>query len=331
VLLGLAKQHAQAELLRGELPLADYVDSLYRSYFPKRFESAIPEALATHPLRREISALRIANRLIDAGGAALVTTLTSESGVTAGEAMSAMLQAEDVLRIRGYRARLLERAGSSRSGIYAALVELDDGVRDVAHYILRSGACDLDRPRVERWRAGVDALRTSIRDFLSPGELQQFDARRQRLGNQGVTEEVAADIAGLALADRGLNILRVCEKTILGPVDVARVYARLGDETGMNWVYGRLSQRSDGNLWDRMVLLGLRWDLLDLQREITERLLASRPDEPDAAVDEFLAQNADLVGEVFALERQAAAESGPSSLAVVTGRLRSLRSAAVGA
>jgi glutamate dehydrogenase len=325
VLLGLAKQHAQAELMRGDLPAAGYLESLYRSYFPARFEKSIPDALAVHPLRREITALGIANRLIDAGGAALVTTLIGEFGVGAGDVISAMLQAEDVLRAPEYRARLLERAASARSGIYAALVEFDAGVRDVAHYIVRSGACDLDHARVERWRAGVDALRVSLRDYLSPGELQNFESRRNRLEAQGVPEDVAFDIAGLTLADRGLNILRVCGKIGLEPVVVARIYARLGDETGMNWVYGRLSRSAIVNLWDRMVLLGLRWDLLDLQREITERLFALRPDEPDAAMDEFLLRHAEIVREVLALERRAAADSGPSALAVVTARLRLLR------
>jgi hypothetical protein len=74
-----------------------------------------------------------------------------------------------------------------------------------------------------------------------------------------------------------------------------------------------------------MVLLELRWDLLDLQREITERLLTTKPDDPDAAVDEFLLLHADIVGEVLALERRAAGDTGPSALAIVTGRLRSLR------
>jgi hypothetical protein len=92
-------------------------------------------------------------------------------------------------------------------------------------------------------------------------------------------------------------------------------------------VYGRLSQNNAANLWDRMVLLGLRWDLLDLQLEITGRLLATKPEEPDAAVDEFLLRHADIVQDVLALERRAAADTGPSSLAVVTGRLRSLRPA----
>jgi glutamate dehydrogenase len=330
VLLGLAKQHAQAELLRGDLPSAEYVAPLYRSYFPKRFDEEVPEALENHSLRREITALRLANRLIDAGGGALVTTLTTEFGVDAGEAIAAMLQAEDLLRISDYREQLLARAGSSRTGIYAALVELDDGVRDVAHYIVRSRACDLDGARIEHWRAGVDALRNSIRDYLSPGELQRFEARMRRLVGQGVPEEVANDIAGLALADRGLNVLRVCEETAVDPIDAARVYARLGEETGMNWVFGRLSQDAAGNLWDRMVLLGLRWDLLDLQREITESLLTRKPDDPDAAVDAFLAENTDVIEEVLVLERRAAADTGPSSLAVVTGRLRLLRATPVG-
>jgi glutamate dehydrogenase len=235
----------------------------------------------------------------------------------------ALLQAEDVLNIPEYRRRVLAE-GRSRPGAYAALVELDDGVRNVAHYLVRSGVTALDPEPVERRRAGIDALRSAARGFLSTGVLQRFDARRERLLQQGLPEDLAYDIAGLPLADRGLNILSVCEGTSISPIDAARVYARLGDATGINWIYARLDQTGLGTLWDRILLLDLRWDLLDLQRRITRRVLAAGPDDVAAAVDAFLESHADAISGVEALQRQSAAAVSSSALVVITARLRGL-------
>jgi glutamate dehydrogenase len=324
VLLGLAKLHALAELVKSDLPLAVYVDPLYRAYFPARLRDELPDALAEHRLRREISALCIVNRTVDFGGATLVFALTSELGVGVHEAVGAVIQAEDVLRAPSYRDRLLELKEAPRAGIYRALIDLDEGVREVARFLIRSGRHQPRSEAVEQWRSGLDELRSAMGDYLSEGESQRIDARRQKLEGQGLPPDLAFDIGGLPLADRGLNILRICESTPVAPLAAARVYARLGEETGINWVYGRLSQASVSSQWDRMVLVDLRGELLDLQRDTTEAVIERQPEDLDAATDGFLADNAAVLEHVRGLQRSAAAAASPSALAVITERLRGL-------
>jgi glutamate dehydrogenase len=324
VLLGLAKLHVLAELVKSDLPLSDYVDPIYRSYFPPRFCEELPDALAAHRLHREIAALRVVNRLVDAGGATLFSALTTELGVEVPEAVAAMLQAEDVLRVPDYRKRLLERVDASREGIYRALVEVDGNVRQVARYLLRSGVHEPDAERVERWRSGIDGLRDAMGEYLSETETKNLAARRERFEWQELPPDLAFDISAMGLADGGLNILRICERTSVEPIAAARVYTRLAAETGINWVYGRLSQTDARSQWDRMVLVDLRGQLLDIQREITESVLAREPDDLAAAVATFVAEHAAVLERVRGLQRRAAAAAGPSALAVITERLSSL-------
>jgi hypothetical protein len=76
-----------------------------------------------------------------------------------------------------------------------------------------------------------------------------------------------------------------------------------------------------------MVLVDLRFDLLDLQRQLTESVLASGPDDPLAAASAFLERHDALIEQIRALEGQIAATDGPSALVVLTSRLRGLASA----
>jgi glutamate dehydrogenase len=328
VLLGLAKLHAQAELIRSELPLEDYLEPLYRDYFASPLRERFPEALEGHRLRREIAALCLVNRLVDAGGATALVGLVTELGTDVAEAAAALVMAEDVLDVPELRARLVSAGGPDRAAAYHALIEVDEGVREVARYLVRSGAGELDAERIERWRTGGETLRAGLREYLSPGELQRLEARRERLERSGLAPDLALEVASLPLADRGLNILRICERTALPPIDVARVYASLGEAAGINWVYGRLAQAEVTSLWDRLLLVDLRWELLDLQREITERVLGAEPRDLEEAVEGFAGSHAPVLARVRELERSAAAEVGPSALSVITARLRGLRAGA---
>ena len=324
VLLGLAKLDAQAELAHSALSDETSVAPIFRGYFPERFREKLPEALGTHQLRREITALELVNRLVDAGGAALFPALTNELGVDVPRAATAMLEAEDVLRAPEYRRLLLERVDASRQGVHRALVELDEGVREVARYLVHRAPAGLDAARVERWRAGLDELRGAMADYLSEGETLRLGERRARLERQGLPPNLAAELAGLALADRGLNILHICEHVVVSPIPAARAYAQLGDGTGINWVYARLTQADGASLWDRMVLVDLRWEMLDLQRQITESVLRSKPDDLDGAVAGYLADHAERIARVADLQQRAPAAS-PSALSVITSELRALR------
>jgi glutamate dehydrogenase len=328
VLLGLAKSQLLTALAESEVVRLDYVEPSYLAYFPRRFQEEHPDALRAHRLRPEIGALGLVNRLLDAGGATLLPTLMAELGVGAPEVASAVLLAEDLLRIPDYRRDLLELANASREGVFGALIALDEGVREVARYLVRSGAGKLDTERLERWRTGLDALRGSLGDFLSDGESQRLSTGREWLERRGLPPALAQDVATLPLADRGLNVLRICERSPVAPIEAARTYAKLGDQTGINWLYNRLSLAQGGSLWDDMVLVDLRWELLDLQREITEAVLAHKPDDPDAAAQRFLEVHASELERVRVLQRRAAAVSTPSALVVIAARLRCLRQSA---
>jgi glutamate dehydrogenase len=334
VLVGLAKMQAQALLHGSELLDSPYLDPLYRGYFPEQFQDERADALSDHRLRAEITGLRVVNRLVDAGGATLFDALCTELGVGVPEVAAAMIQAEDLLRAPEVRGQLLESVNASREGVYRALIELDQGVRVVARFLVKSGATDLDGERILRWRSGLDVLASSLQGYLSEGETTLYEARRSRLVEEGLGEPLAESstalplaesIAALPLADRGLNIIQICEGMEVNPLEAARTYARLGDESGINWIYGRLPQADIKSVWDRVALVDIRWELLDLQRHITERVLAYGEGDLQAAIDRFLTDYASEIERVNELQRSAATSTSATTLAVISARLRCLR------
>ena len=337
VLLGVAKLVTRSALARSPCAASEYFEPLLRSYFPPALRSAWPEAVREHRLRCEIAALVATNRLVDAGGVTLLPSLASELGIELAEAAAVALLAQDVIELPGRRERLVALGRSvPRATVSEALFELDRALRAVARFLVKSGSRELEAGRATRLRTGLAELRAHAAEFLTDQEAAEIEARAQALGRDGLPADVAGDVAALPLADRGLNVLRVCERVPARPIDVARVYARLGEATGIHWVYRRLreieiaagapgSPATGLGAWDQMAFVDLRWELLDLQRELAEAVLAEKPDDPLAAAEAFLAGRAVELAQLRELEQQAAASASPSALVVVANRLRALR------
>jgi glutamate dehydrogenase len=327
VLLSLAKLQAKAALHGNGFTDSPYLDGIYRSYFPAGFQAELPDALGAHPLRAEIAALRVVNRLVDAGGASLFPSLEGELGSDAPTAAAAMLLAEDLLRVSELRERIVREMPAARGVMYAALVDLDHGVRRVARFLVKSGASQLDLERAERWRAGLDELFGALRHFLAPSEILRSDQRRDRLVEQGMPTEIADRVACLPLADRGLNILRTAEATAASPIDTARVYTRLGERARLDWMYERLVSINSGTLWDRMILADLRYNLLDLQRAVTEHAFSAGPENAEARLEAFLDAGGPEFDRIGDLQQRAASAITPSALSAIAARFDRLRPA----
>jgi glutamate dehydrogenase len=325
MLLGLAKLETRQAFAASPLSDLDYLLPLYRDYFPEPFQRQYAEGLGEHRLRREITALQATNRLLDAGGVTLLPTLCSELGVELPEALAAVLLAEDLTEATDLRAQLLGTAILPLETVFTALLAIDRSVRDVARYLILSGELELDRERMEQRRAGLRALRDQLSEFLSEGETRRIDERRDDLASSGLPALLAEPLVVLPLADRGLNILRIAEHTGVTPLAAARLYARIGDATGINWVYGRLPVVETEDVWDSMILVEMRWTLLDLQRELSERLLRESPGDPERAAEAFVASHAAQLERVRALQQRAISSGRVSSLAVVTRSLGRLR------
>ena len=325
VMLGLAKLVTRRALALHAMVDDTYLTPLFESYFPRAFRDAWPDALRDHRLRREITALIVTNRLIDAGGGTLVSSLVAELGVAIPEVAAALLLSEDVLGIGERRAALRALPSTvPRAAVHDALLEIDRGVRSVARLLVKSGGASLDAAATARGRAGLAELQSRTDTFLSDVEAEQARDRDAALQQRGIPAELARDIAMLPLADRALNVLRLCERTPLPPADAARIYTRIGEGAGIHAVHRRLRAAEAAGSWDRMVLVDLRFDLLDLQRQLTEAVLATAPGDPLAAADAFLARHEALIDAVGALEKQITASDGPSALVVLTTRLRGL-------
>ena len=276
-----------------------------------------------------MTALAVANRLIDAGGVTAVTTLIANRGLSVRAAAGALMAADEILDARRLRDELLELRGTlALEPIYEALLVVDDAIRDVARYLLADEHFEqLSTEEIMRSRVALYGLADQVDDFLVGREAEHLAERTTALVEKGVPTGLAAEVAGAPMADRALNIVRLIDRAKRPAVEVARAYSRLGEASGINWVFQNLARVRAGDPWDRMVLTDLRMELLSLQRSLTELALrsAGKDSEGVEAVDAFLAAREETIRRVRALQPAAEISPSASALSVVTQALMRLR------
>src|SRR5207244_10060190 len=88
-LMGYTEIALQRELLASTLPDDPLGESYLLGYFPPLVTERSPEAVARHPLRREIVSTELANTLVDHLGTTFVCRVTRDTGATTAEALRA--------------------------------------------------------------------------------------------------------------------------------------------------------------------------------------------------------------------------------------------------
>jgi glutamate dehydrogenase len=327
VLLGLAKLDVRLALATHAFVDEEEMIPLHAAYYPHALREKFRAAFEQHRLRREIVALEATNQIIDVGGVTAITNLMAKRGISIAAAAAAWQTADSILDAASLRDALLALRQEIRlESVYDALIDLDTAVQDVARLLIAENLGLPGTKRTTAWREGIYGLSAHLDGFLSAEEMARYRERQAQLAVNGFPGPLSAILAAAPLADRGFNIVRLVEGTDRSAADLAPAYAKLGERSRINWVYQNLPLAQAEDVWDRIVLMDLRTEVLSLQRDLTRHAVSRRPQEPLLAVDDFLLDHASVVARVRALINESTSTPTTSWLSVVTQTLMRLRS-----
>ncbi|MFC0194688.1 NAD-glutamate dehydrogenase domain-containing protein [Aureimonas pseudogalii] len=199
VLLAYGKIDLFNAIVTGPLTKDPYFESRLRSYFPKAMTERFPQAIATHRLRREIVATRLANDLIDWTGPSFPTVVRDATGRGAAAITAVFVAAFDGFAVADLLARIdaLDAAlpGDTQTDLYAA-VQLFLQASVVR--LVRQPAAELGET-VAMLRARFSELKPRLVDLASERARDEFRTREAGWRERGVPDDLAADIALLPL------------------------------------------------------------------------------------------------------------------------------------
>ena len=326
VLLAYAKLALKEDLLDSTMPDDPAVAGELAAYFPSRMREAYAGEIAAHRLHREIVATRLANAMIDGGGASLVTRIADQTGAEPAAIARVFVAARSIFGLDA-----LDRAIDALDGRIAGAVQLDlygavqDSLIGAMVWLLRNTAPGSDPGAlIARFRPGIDAFGTDPTGRM-PASLA--DSARQRAAAfvaAGVPEGLAAPIAALPLVAAVPDMVLVAERTRASLDEAAAAFIGVAERFRILRLF-ELSRRIPvADYYDALALDRARGLLADAHRGIAAAALAG-----DGGLDGWLARHGQEVARTLGAvaEITGADATSVSRFAVAAGLIGDLAAA----
>ncbi|MGY2081789.1 NAD-glutamate dehydrogenase [Modestobacter sp. SYSU DS0657] len=333
VLLAYAKIEAGDAVLASGLPDDPALAGLLSDYFPRPLRSRFAAAIADHPLRREIVATVLTNRTVNVAGVTGVFRLAEETGAP----LSAVV-----------RAHAVARAVFDVDRLWDAPRQLDNRVPAATQVHVRTEATRLAE-RATRWLLRLPGLTAepapSLQEVVDrfagpvaevcaglPGWLLGADAagyaeRAAALRADGVSAELAAEVAVAPLLPAALDLAVVAESTGAPIALAAQVAQCLGERLGLVPLRELVIALPRNRRWDSIARTSLRDDLAAEQATLTADVLGLRQsgDEPADALVGRWADAWDVAQQRAAVQLEELATGDRHELAELLVAVRTLR------
>jgi len=317
VLMSWTKIELARELAATDLPDDPFFTAGLPYYFPELVRDRFPEAIAEHPLRREIVVTQMVNGLVNGAGMTFWPRLVDETGASVAELVGAYYVAREI-----YGAAALRKEIAGYDNVIDAAVQtrMRIQMRTLVERTCRwlvAQRLDLSfGEAVERFRDPVRAVMDRLPELLTGTELHAFEGRRDRLVAADVPEDLAVRVATLDPAYVLPGVVEVARERAMDPADVTREHFLVGERLGLAVVLSRIVALPRDDAWQSMARAAIREDLHAVHTGLTSRAIA----DPTWLDSDEVARAADTLRRVCAEE-----PSGSVDLARISVGLRVAR------
>ncbi|MBV1789707.1 NAD-glutamate dehydrogenase [Marinobacterium sp. D7] len=271
VLLAYTKSLVFEKLVESDIIDDPHITAELYRYFPSRLQQDYADAIAAHPLRREILATQLTNQVMNRMGATFSLRLLEESGVNCARWIRSYTVAREALDVPA----LISSIESLGLGV-SNDAQMDLHLR-IHHPLLRATHWVLENAD---WSQSTEALIELYSDAVAHTRIQL--ARLQLLANND-TSPLESEIDALEYLYYAFDIADLAQKTWLSPCFIAAEYLSLNLRMELFWLRREVEQLPAYDRWHRKAKQAVV-DLIDrsIKRHLCSLVSLANP----AAVDE---------------------------------------------
>jgi len=278
ILLAYSKMHLYQTLLESELPDQDAARVFLKQYFPEKTRTRYAARINDHPLRREIVATMMTNRVVDQAGCAFLNTLVRRAGATMVQGVAAYLVFDDVLGGAAIRSRLMAADNKMSAGRqHELLLALETALAVLCRQVIEQGLpVSLDKGCVNRYRQRLKTFRTHLQELLPDDEWQLCQAAADTLREEGLPAEMALEMSSLRYLAGFLPAVYIAEDTGADLFSVTSAMAKMRLRLKMPLVMESLRDYSSHDKWDRMAVDNLQSAFIRQTVNLTRVVIAGK-------------------------------------------------------
>jgi glutamate dehydrogenase len=321
VLLAYAKMTLYEELLASTLPGIPELAEELRGYFPAAVRDQLGVQISNHPLRREIIATIVTNDLVNRARITFVHDMRARTGRSAPEIAQAYMIVREVFGLQELWSEIeaLDNRVAAQMQI-EMLLEIGELIERAAAWLLYRRRLELGR-EIGRFGPSTRSLAASLLELLPPPDQNLVTARSGRLRAAGVPEALATQLGGMPFTAAAFDVADLAARS-KRPLDrAARVYYGVGAQFALDEMRAAARRLRAETPWQKQAVEATVDDLLGLQADLAERVLASdSADETDPLAAWSTAHEAEF-RPIEPLMRELRAATTPDlAMLVVAGR-----------
>ncbi|HUG33073.1 MAG TPA: NAD-glutamate dehydrogenase domain-containing protein [Acidimicrobiia bacterium] len=273
VLLAYAKQDLKNALIESDaLDRPDLGDEL-TAYFPERVSERFDHLLWDHPLRQEIVATMLANRVLNDQGITFVNRLVLETGSTRQRVVAAYRGARQLIEAEERWASVEQLDPTLDPALRRQMLEAIDWlVESVTRWYL-AGSRQI--PTAEELAADRLAF-AELESFLGDPQWHEWTEDTGEVGvltEAGISAALARRHARHDELVHGPDIIELARTSDRSVSEIAELFMLIGSSYRLDWLERQVAEIVASSRWHRWAVRSIQSDLIDLRRELAEKVL----------------------------------------------------------
>lgn len=288
VLLAYSKMVLKEDLVCSEITSNPYHDHLLISAFPKQLQEKYSAQMQEHPLRAEIIATKLANKLGNDMGFNFVNRMKEETGAAVHEIANCYTMASEVFEMEMIWQGIEALDNKIQTSVQTEMLfQLRRNVRRATRWFLRHRNKALSiQESIDFYRPTFDSMSKNLHKFMVKEEVDGLIRVETDLVNAGVPKKIATRISQLSTLFSIMDIAEIADADGRSIEFVAELYFALGERLSLHWFLDQITKQPVSNHWQALARASFREELDWQQRSIT--IVALKVDAKSKDIDQLL-------------------------------------------
>lgn len=267
-------------LLESELPDQDAAHNYLKQYFPEQIRARYGKYIKEHPLKREIVATMITNKVVDLAGCAFCNALVRQTGTSIVRGITAYLVFDEVIGGDEIREQIMAADNRMSTGRqYNLLIALEKALAGLCRQVIEQDLpLRFDSRCVNNYRQRLSIFKTHLQELLPADEWQVCVDVAEGLAQEGFPATMAIDMASFRYLAGFVPAVHIAEAT---GADLLVVTTAMGDmrlRLKISQVMESLKEFTSHDRWDRLALASLRSSFIKQAVGLTRNVVAAGED-----------------------------------------------------
>lgn len=275
VLLAYSKMVLKEDLVHPEITDNPHHNELLIKAFPKLLQDKYQEQMQQHPLRAEIIATKLANKIGNDMGFNFVNRMKEETGATVVEIANCYTMASAVFELEDYWKKIEVLNNKISTAIQTEMLfQYRRTVRRATRWFLRHRNKSLSITQsIALFKPTFAKMSQKLDKFIIEKEAKQLKRVENDLVTAGVPHDVAMRISQLSTIFSALDIAEIVVEDGRDVELVASLYFKLGVRLELHWFLDQITRQPVGNHWQALARASFREELDWQQRSLTSVVL----------------------------------------------------------